>query len=219
MKIHKEGIFTIIFTLLIGTTISVISYIFLPIILFIIIVTTFITIQSIVTYFFRNPIDRIPVINESGIISPADGTIVAIEKVMETEYFKEEKIRVSVFRSVCNVHKNFFPTTGEITYYRHHNGNFRRAILPKSSTENERSTIVIKNDNGEILFRQVAGAMARRIVSYVTEGQSVIQASEAGFIKFGSRVDVYLPLDAKVNVKLGDKTVGSQTILATLKCK
>ena len=216
MRIHKEGIFTINFILLIGTTISVLSYLFLSTTLFIIIVTIFVIIQSIVTHFFRNPIDRIPIINESGIISPADGTIVAIEKVMETEYFNEERIQISVFMSVFNVHKNFFPTTGEITFYRHHNGNFRRAILPKSSTENERSTIVVKNDIGEILFRQVAGAMARRIVSYATEGQIVTQSSEAGFIKFGSRVDVYLPLNAKVNVKLGDKTIGSQTILATL---
>ncbi len=216
MKLHKEGIFTIFTVLIIGLCICILSNKFLPKTVTITLFTIYLSIQLIVIYFFRNPTNRIPVVAENAIISPADGTIVAIEKVMESEFFKDERIQVSVFMSVFNVHKNFFPSSGKIIYYRHHNGQFKRAVLPKSSTENERSTIVIKNDRATILFRQIAGAMARRIVTYTNEGETALQSQEVGFIKFGSRVDVFLPLNANINVKLGDKTVGSQTTLATL---
>lgn len=218
MTIHKEGYPTIIVMALLGFIASEMSYLYLSTVGFIMVLLIAMIFLGIVLFFFRNPIKRQRVVDDAGVISPADGTVVAIEKVMESEYFNEERIQLSIFMSVFNVHKNFFPVSGEVTYYKHHDGNFNRAVLPKSSSENERSSIVIKRHGGdEILFRQVAGAMARRIVSYVTVGKPVMQAYEMGFIKFGSRVDVYLPLDADVKVKLGDQTVGSQTLLAILK--
>lgn len=172
---------------------------------------------SSVVCFFRNPVRRKAVTVDNGIIAPADGTVVAIEKVHEPEYFKGERLQVSIFMSIYNVHKNFIPFSGKVDYYKHHSGNYHRAILPKSSSENERSSIVIKGDKVRILMRQVAGAMARRVVSYLKEGDDLEQGQELGFIKFGSRVDLFLPLDADVKVKLGDKTVGSRTLIATLK--
>lgn len=217
MTIHKEGYPTIIVLALLTFIASEMSYLYLGTFVFALVLCATLTILGIVLFFFRNPVKRQRFTNESGVVAPADGTVVAIEKVMETEFFKEERIQVSIFMSVFNVHKNFFPVSGEVSYYKHHSGNYNRAVLPKSSSENERSSIVIKRAGGDqILFRQVAGAMARRIVSYVEVGQSVEQAHEMGFIKFGSRVDIYLPLDADMKVKLGDKTVGSQTLLANL---
>lgn len=218
MNIHKEGYPTIIVVALLALISSEMSYLYLGKLgFFMVLISTF-SILGIVLFFFRNPIRRKSYTNDAGVIAPADGTIVAIEKVQELEFFKDERIQVSIFMSVFNVHKNFFPVDGEVTYYKHHSGNFHRAVLPKSSSENERSTIVIKRNSGdEVMFRQIAGAMARRIVSYVRVGQDVSQSKEMGFIKFGSRVDVYLPLDAEINVALGDKTVGSQTLLATIR--
>lgn len=217
MRIHKEGVPAIVVVALLSFIIAELSFLYLSQVLFIIVLVFVLSILTLVTTFFRNPLKRVPVKEEGGVIAPADGTIVAMEKVIEPEYFKDERIQVSIFMSVYNVHKNFFPISGKVTFYRHHSGHFHRAILPKSSNENERSTIVLKKGDTELLFRQVAGAMARRVVSYVEEGQEVEQSTEVGFIKFGSRVDVFLPVDAEVNVKLGDKTKGSQTLLATLK--
>ena len=217
MTIHKEGYPTIIVVALLAFIASEMSFLYFSTVGFVLVLCATLTILGLILFFFRNPVKRPRFAVEEGVVAPADGTVVAIEKVMESEYYNEERIQLSIFMSVFNVHKNFFPISGEVMYYKHHNGNFNRAVLPKSSSENERSSIVLKRKDGvEILFRQVAGAMARRIVSYVKVGQSVEQAHEMGFIKFGSRVDVYLPLDADVKVKLGDKTVGSQTLLATL---
>lgn len=217
MTIHKEGYPTIIVIALLAFITSEMSYLYFSTFGFVFVLATTLSILGVVLFFFRNPVKRKCVTAEDGIIAPADGTVVAVEKVQEKEFFNDERIQVSIFMSVFNVHKNFFPVSGEVTYYKHHNGNFKRAVLPKSSCENERSSIAVKRESGdEILFRQVAGAMARRIVSYVEIGKPVEQATEMGFIKFGSRVDVFLPVDADVKVKLGDKTVGSQTLLATL---
>lgn len=217
MKIHKEGHAIIIVFALIGFIIAEMSYLKLGNTAFYCILTAIIIFNLFVVSFFRNPTKRKPVLSEDDVIAPADGTIVTIEKVHEPEYFEGERIQVSIFMSIYNVHKNFFPVSGEISFYKHHNGHYMRAHLPKSSTENERSTIVVKKNNGtEIMFRQVAGAVARRIVSYVEKGQKVEQSSEAGFIKFGSRIDIYLPIDADVKVKLNHKTVGSQSTIASL---
>lgn len=217
MKIHKEGYPAVVIALLLSLIISEMSYVYLNRYLFILLLLVCVFISGIVLFFFRNPVNRKVVKNATGVIAPADGTIVAIEKVEESEFFKGERLQVSIFMSLYNVHKNFFPIDGTIEYYKHHNGNFHRAILPKSSCENERSTIVVKGDDGkQVLFRQVAGAVARRVVSYVEVGQLVEQSSEAGFIKFGSRVDLYLPIDADVKVALGDKTTGSRTLLAII---
>lgn len=167
--------------------------------------------------FFRFP--RIePVTNDKAVIAPADGTIVAIEEVEENEYLKTKCLQVSIFMSVFNVHINWLPISGVIRYFRHHNGRFMAAYLPKSSTENERTTVVIERPDGtQVLVRQVAGAMARRIVCYAKEQQKSVQGEQMGFIKFGSRVDVYLPLGTQVDVKLNDKVSGRQTVLAWLK--
>ena len=168
----------------------------------------------IVLQFFRNP----PITVTTGdnlVISPADGKVVVIEEVEEPEYFHGKRLQVSVFMNPFNVHVNRNPVAGIVKYFKYHPGLYLVAWHPKSSTENERTTTVIQKSNGtEILFRQIAGALAKRIVWYVKEGQSVKQSEEMGFIKFGSRVDIYLPLDAKVKVALNQKVKGGRSILA-----
>lgn len=167
--------------------------------------------------FFRHPKRHIEV-NEKQIIAPADGKIVVIEKTTEDEYFKgAERMQVSIFMSPFNVHVNRNPVTGLVKYFKYHPGKYLVAWHPKSSTENERTTLVYEIHKGvEILTRQIAGAAARRIKWYVKEGQSVIQGREFGFIKFGSRVDLFLPLDAKIKVTNGQKTKGGETIIAEI---
>ncbi len=168
--------------------------------------------------FFRNPERVFENFEDGMIVAPADGTIVVIEPTEEDEYLKERRIQVSIFMSVLNVHANWYPTRGKIVYYTHNDGNFMRANLPKSSTENERSTVVIETSNKvKILVRQVAGAMARRIVTYAKEGEDCDVNTQMGFIKFGSRVDMYLPLDAEIMVNMKQAVVGNQTVIAKLK--
>lgn len=167
-------------------------------------------------WFFREP--SRPLLQEEGaVFSPADGKVVVIEEVEEKEFFGDKRIQISVFMSVTNVHINWFPIGGKVVYHRHHPGSFRVAWHPKSSEENERMSVAIEGSKGSILYRQIAGLVARRIVSYATEdGLQVEQNSKCGFIKFGSRVDIFLPLGSKIEVALGDKVVGSQTVLAQL---
>lgn len=169
--------------------------------------------------FFRCPIRLYEGETRKTVVAPADGRIVVVEEVEEPEYFGGQRRKmVSIFMSVTNVHANWFPVEGVVKYVRHHDGAFYKAWLPKASTENERSTVVIETPEGtEILVRQVAGALARRIVTYANEGDNCYIDEHMGFIKFGSRVDVYLPLDAKIHVALGDRTTGNETVLATLK--
>lgn len=170
----------------------------------------------IILQFFRNPIFSITK-NEKTVIAPADGKVVVIEETEETEYLKGRRKQISIFMSPVNVHVNRMPVAGSISFYRYHAGKYLVAWHPKSSTENERTTVVVKMKNGvEILFRQIAGALARRIKCYVQEGQTLDQGQEFGFIKFGSRVDIFLPLDAKVTVKIGDITKGGRTVIAEL---
>lgn len=172
---------------------------------------------SLVINFFRSP-KRDAIIQDGAIVAPADGKIVTIEEVEEDEYLKTKCLQVSIFMSVFNVHINWFPIKGVVKYFRHHNGRFMAAYLPKSSTENERTTVVIENKNGtQVLLRQVAGAMARRIVCYAEEEKTISQGQQMGFIKFGSRVDIYLPLDSQIDVKLEQKVTGRQTIIGWLK--
>ena len=171
----------------------------------------------IVLNFFRSPYRRFPYDSEGLVIAPADGTIVAIEEVMENEYFREKRILVSIFMSVFNVHANWFPVNGTVKHVSHQNGRFKAAYLPKSSTENERSTIVIRTDYGvDVLTRQIAGAMARRIVTYAKEGEFFQVDDQMGFIKFGSRVDTYLPLGTEILVDMDQKVTGNQTPIARL---
>jgi phosphatidylserine decarboxylase len=170
----------------------------------------------LVVNFFRSP-KREGYLNDKAVLSPADGKVVVIEEVFEPEVLNQNCRQVSIFMSPLNVHVNWFPISGVIKYFRHHSGRFMKAYLPKSSTENERSSIVLEHKSGEqILVRQVAGAMARRIVSYAEEEKAVKQADQLGFIKFGSRLDVYLPLSARIDVQLDQKVKGKQTILGWL---
>ncbi|OAV64422.1 phosphatidylserine decarboxylase [Bacteroidales bacterium Barb6XT] len=167
--------------------------------------------------FFRSPFRRFPFDSEGLVIASADGRIVAIEEVDENEIFHEKRLQVSVFMSVFNVHANWFPVNGTVKHVSHSDGRFMAAYLPKSSTDNERSAVVITTRNGvDILVRQIAGAMARRIVTYAREGEPCHVDEHLGFIKFGSRVDVYLPLDAEILVEMDQKVTGNQTPIARL---
>ena len=164
--------------------------------------------------FFRNP-ERNVVINDNHIIAPVDGKVVVIEEVFEGEYFKEKRLQASIFMSPINVHVTRYPVNGKVKFSKYHPGKFLVAWHPKASEENERTTIVVENSVfGEILYRQIAGALARRIVNYAKEGMQVVQGTDAGFIKFGSRVDLFLPIGTVVNVKLNDKAIGGKTIIA-----
>lgn len=171
----------------------------------------------LVLNFFRSPRRHFRGNRERVVVSSVDGTVVALEKTFEDEYLHREVIQLSVFMTIFNVHANWFPVDGEVILVRHHSGRFLSAYLPKSSTENERSTIVIRADNGqEILVRQIAGAVARRIVTYAEPGERANVDDHMGFIKFGSRVDIYLPLDTEIFVNIGDKTIGGITEIARL---
>ncbi len=168
--------------------------------------------------FFRVPIWRKTTIEEDAVLAPADGVIAANEEVMEDEYFHDKRRQISIFMSIYDVHINFFPFDGEVTYYKYHPGKFLVAFKPKSSTDNEHNTIILKDKKGrEILVRQIAGFVARRIVCDLEPGDEAIAGEELGMIRFGSRVDVFLPLDADIQVKMGVRTVGKETVLARLK--
>ncbi len=170
----------------------------------------------LILQFFRNPVFSITP-NTSHVLAPADGKVVVIEDTDETEYLKTKRKQVSIFMSPVNVHVNRAPVSGVVSFFKYHPGKYLVAWHPKSSTENERTTVAVRMSNGvEILFRQIAGALARRIKWYVQEGQPIEQGQEFGFIKFGSRVDIFLPLDAKITVKVGDITKGGRTIIAEL---
>ncbi len=169
----------------------------------------------LILQFFRNP-KRVVEINDNHIIAPVDGKVVVIEEVFESEYFKDKRLQVSIFMSPINVHVTRYPVNGKVKFSKYHPGKFLVAWHPKASEENERTTVVIDNRIfGEILYRQIAGALARRIVNYAQEGMQVVQGTDAGFIKFGSRVDLFLPIGTKINVTLNQKAVGGKTIIAT----
>lgn len=168
----------------------------------------------LVLQFFRNPVRTIEV-NDNHIVAPVDGKVVVIEEVFEPEYFKDKRLQVSIFMSPINVHVTRYATSGKVKYSKYHPGKYLVAWHPKASTENERTTVVIENRIfGEIMYRQIAGALAKRIVNYAEEGMMVRQGQDAGFIKFGSRVDLYFPLGTDIQVKIGQKAVGNKTIIA-----
>ncbi|MFV8393139.1 phosphatidylserine decarboxylase family protein [Flavobacterium sp. LB2P6] len=168
----------------------------------------------IILQFFRNP-KRTVIINKNHILAPVDGKVVVIEEVFESEYFKDKRLQISIFMSPINVHVTRYGLSGIVKFSKYHPGKFLVAWHPKASEENERTTVVIENKTfGEILYRQIAGALARRIVNYAEEGMQVIQGTDAGFIKFGSRVDIFLPLGTQVNVVLNQKAIGGKTIIA-----
>lgn len=218
MTIHKEGYSLLIKTILVLGLLNAALIFFLPNLNVVNIPVQIISglLFLIVLQFFRNPV-RTTFINPNHIIAPADGKVVVIEEVVETEYFKGPRRQVSIFMSPINVHVNRNPMSGIVKFFKYHPGLFLVAWHPKSSTENERTTTVVENENGvEVLFRQIAGALAKRIVWYIKENDKVVQGEDFGFIKFGSRVDIFLPLDAKILVNLGDKPVGGETVIAEL---
>ncbi len=214
--IHKEGKATILISLIVLFALNALTRWLAPELIWLqnVVLGISVILLIIVLQFFRNPAITVTT-GDNLVISPADGKVVVIEEVEEPEYFKGKRLQVSVFMSPFNVHVNRNPIGGIVKYFKYHPGLYLVAWHPKSSTENERTTTVIQKPNGtEILFRQIAGALAKRIVWYVKEGQPVKQAEEMGFIKFGSRVDIYLPLDAKVKVGLNQKVKGGRSILA-----
>ncbi len=216
MKFHKEGIPSLIVTLIFIALLNGLSLTFCAdctiVIWLVYALSAFLLIT--ILQFFRNP-SRSLVIDETKIIAPADGKVVVIEEVLESEYFKDKRIQVSIFMSPINVHINRFPIAGVVKYVKYHPGLFLVAWHPKSSTENERTTVVVEHSNKQqLLFRQIAGALARRIVYYCKENDIAKQGSEFGFIKFGSRVDIFLPLGTKVLVKLNEVTVGGESVIA-----
>jgi phosphatidylserine decarboxylase len=215
MIFHKEGFFWLTIAIVDVIFLSLLTYFLFPDFLWLGI-SFGLVIFVLIAQFFRNPIRKIKEYNDYLVYAPADGKIVVIEPVMENEFFKEERIQVSIFMSPLNVHVNRNPVGGKINYYKYHPGEFLVAWHPKSSTENERTSIVFGEGKNALLVRQIAGAVARRICCYVNVGQEVKQGEDFGFIKFGSRVDLFLPMDAKINVKIGEVSLGNKTIIATL---
>jgi phosphatidylserine decarboxylase len=218
MTIHKEGYKSILITAIIFAVINLLSFYFisysLPWLSWLIFIVTLGLLLFIIS-FFRVP-NRQLTRGENLVVCPADGKVVVIEEVFDEEYFKDKRLQISVFMSPANVHQNRNPIAGEVVYNQYHKGKYLVAWHPKSSTENERHSIVIRNGKSEILVKQIAGALAKRIINYLTVGQKVEQSAEYGFIKFGSRVDLLLPVGTKVNVKLNEVVKGGVTVLATL---
>lgn len=218
MRIHKEGFKSIVIAGLIFLVINLVSFYLIsfnyPVLSLIIFITTLALFLFIIS-FFRVP-NRELMRGEKYIVAPADGKVVVIEDVYDEEYFQDTRLQISIFMSPANVHQNRSPITGEVVYSYYHKGKYLVAWHPKSSTENERHSVVIKNNKAEILVKQIAGALAKRIVNYLREGQMIEQTAEFGFIKFGSRVDILLPQGTKVNVSKGQAVKGGVTVIATL---
>jgi phosphatidylserine decarboxylase len=217
MTVHREGNRTIGIAALIFGIVNVVSFYFLseslPWLALVIFIVTLSLLLFLIS-FFRIP-NRVLTIDDNAIICPADGKVVVIEEITDAEYFKDKRIQVSIFMSPLNVHVNRNPMSGEVIYEQYHKGKYLVAWHPKSSTENERWSVAVKNNNGTILYKQIAGALAKRICNYVKVGSNVKQTDEYGFIKFGSRVDVLLPVDAKIKVNINEVVQGGVTVLAT----
>ena len=219
-RLHEEGTVAILITLaVIAVTVFLVNWLWPSQTIWHYLLYAFELVVLVLTVrFFRVPIWRKTTIEENAVLSPADGIVAANEEVLEDEYFHDKRRQLSIFMSIYDVHINFFPFDGEVTYYKYHPGKFLLAFNPKSSTDNEHNTIILKDTKGrEILVRQIAGFVARRIVCALEPGDQAVVGEELGMIRFGSRVDVFLPLDAEIKVKIGDKTTGKETVLATLK--
>lgn len=215
IRFHKEGYKIIVITFIIAITSILLAENFIDIywlektvqIIILLLVVT-------VLQFFRNP-TRNTILDDKTILAPVDGKVVVIEEVEEPEYFKDKRLQVSIFMSPINVHVTRYAMSGKVNYSKYHPGKYLVAWHPKASTENERTTIVLDNNTfGEVLYRQIAGALAKRIVNYAKEGETVVQGTDAGFIKFGSRVDLYFPLGTELTVKLGDVVKGGTQVVA-----
>ena len=219
MKLHREGFSILLISLFISIVIGITNYLFLSTEcqwVFISIEALNVVILFLIVQFFRIP-NRFKNYESDQIVCPADGEVVVIEETLETEYFNDKRIQISIFMSPLNVHANYYPVNGVVNYQKYHPGKFLVAWHPKSSTENERTTMVIKTADGtEILVRQIAGAMARRICYYNEIGSVAKQGEEFGFIKFGSRIDVFLPLNTTLSIEIGEKVQGKLSILGKL---
>lgn len=217
IRIHREG-YGIIFTLvLLIFTFNVLMFLYVPHWVFAIGLLLSAILLVFVTYFFRNPTRVLEVVDENFLIAPADGRVVVVEPMLENEYFHEPRLQVSIFMSPFNVHANWYPIEGKVLISEHQKGRHQGAWLPKSSTENERSLVVIETPTKvQIIVRQIAGAMARRIVTYAKAGHHAQRNEHLGFIKFGSRVDMYLPLDTEIFVKVGEAVRGNETIIGRM---
>jgi phosphatidylserine decarboxylase len=218
MTIHKEGYKSILISAILFAVINLASFYFISFSMAWLSWLIFILTLGLVLFiisFFRVPSRKL---TQGGnlVVAPADGKVVVIEEVYDEEYFKDKRLQVSIFMSPANVHQNRTPVAGEVVYNQYHKGKYLVAWHPKSSTENERHSVVIRYSKGEVLVKQIAGALAKRIVNYLSVGQKVEQTAEMGFIKFGSRVDLLLPLDVKVNVKLQEVVKGGVTVIATV---
>ena len=218
IRIHHEGVHTLIVCGVALAAIIALSCLFIDNrYVSVAVIVVFSVIYGIMVNFFRFPIRMFLGGTNNAVVAPVDGKVVVVEEVEEEEYFHDKRMMVSIFMSLTNVHANWIPCDGVITKVEHHDGNFHQAFLPKASTENERSTIIIRTPHGqEVMVRQVAGAVARRIVTYAEEGSECFIDDHLGFIKFGSRVDLYLPMDAEIKVKLGQTSVGDETVIAKL---
>ena len=216
MNIHKEGYPTIILSFVFCLAVAFAGNTYLPFAAAIILIVVLIAFFIFILSFFRNPVREIPQVSDKLIYAPADGKVVVIENTTENEYFKDERVQVSIFMSPLNVHVNRAPITGTIDYSQYHKGKYLVAWHPKSSTENERTTVVFNTGKTQILLRQIAGALARRIVNYAKVGETYNQGDDYGFIKFGSRVDIFLPVGTKVLVNLEEMVQGNKTLIAQL---
>lgn len=218
MTIHKEGYKSIVISAILFAVINLVSFYFISFhaawLSWVIFILTLVLLLFIIS-FFRVPRRQL-MLGSNLVIAPADGKVVVIEEVLDEEYFKDKRLQISIFMSPANVHQNRTPITGEVVYSQYHKGKYLVAWHPKSSTENERHSVVIRHPQSEILVKQIAGALAKRIKNYLSVGQKVEQGAEMGFIKFGSRVDVLLPLNAKINVKFNEVVKGGVTVLASL---
>ncbi|HMX41305.1 MAG TPA: phosphatidylserine decarboxylase family protein [Saprospiraceae bacterium] len=215
LRIHKEGRALLLVAAVILFFLNYAIWRFVPA-LFWPVLAVSVVLYLIVLQFFRNPVREVMVADQNIVYAPADGRICVIEEVMEAEYFHSKRLQVSIFMSPFNVHVNRNPVSGIVNYFRYHPGKYLVAWHPKSSTENERTTVVYGLGETEILMRQIAGAMAKRIKWYIGEGDQVEQGNDMGFIKFGSRVDLFLPLDAKIEVLMNQQVRGNKTVIARL---
>lgn len=214
---HKEGhkIIFITFVIVVVSFLLVDNFISIKWLQTLIMITLFVFL-ILILQFFRNP-KRTSSLNEKTVVSPVDGKVVVIEEVYEKEYFKENRLQVSVFMSPLNVHVTRYPISGNVIYSKYHPGKYLVAWHPKASEENERTTVVVENETyGKVLYRQIAGALAKRIVNYAKPNDKALQGADSGFIKFGSRVDLFLPLDTKINVTLNQKVKGGESVIAEI---
>lgn len=214
MRLHREGTPTILLVLVASCITLYVAWHWLPSVAVWLIAVAIAALLGVVVWFFRVP-SRSASDEDALVLSPCDGKVVVVEEVVETEYFKDRRIQISIFMSPLNVHVNYHPVNGNVTYRQYHKGKYLVAWHPKSSTENERSTVVVKHrEYGEVLIRQIAGALARRIRTYPSPGDEVVQGSQLGFIKFGSRVDLFLPTTATINVRIGEVVKGATAVIA-----